>query len=63
MNDSLPTDLKFVPKVFVIGLPKTGKTTLAKLIEKKLKVVRISIADVLKSVITRSEGKLTGEAK
>jgi len=38
-------------------------TTLAKLLEKKLKLVRINISDVLKSVLTRSEGVLAREAR
>lgn len=38
-------------------------TTLAKLLEEKLKIVRVSIADVLKSVLARPEGKLAAEAK
>jgi hypothetical protein len=30
----LPVDLQFVPRIFVLGLPKTGKTTLADMIQK-----------------------------
>jgi len=38
-------------------------TTLAKLLEEKLKIVRVSISDVLKSVLERPEGQLACEAK
>jgi adenylate kinase family enzyme len=46
----------------VIGLPKTGKTTLCKKIEEHLKVVRVSMADVLKESLDRPEGKIASEA-
>jgi len=45
-----------------MGLPKTGKTTLAEMIEKCLNVVRVSISDVLKQVLNRCEGKIAKEA-
>lgn len=61
-NESAPHDLNFVPKIFVCGLPKTGKTTLAEMIAKCLNVVRINISDVLKSVLTRAEGKVAKQA-
>ncbi len=58
-NKGVPHDLNFVPKIFIIGLPKTGKTTLAGMIAKCLNIVRINIADVLKQVLERSEGKIS----
>jgi len=50
-NSSHPHDLDFIPRVFVIGLPKAGKTTLAEMIEKDLNVIKISISDVLATAL------------
>jgi len=62
VNSSHPYDLDFIPRVFVIGLPKAGKTTLAEMIEKDLNVVRISISDVLATALERPEGLIAREA-
>lgn len=51
-----------MPKIFICGLPKTGKTTLADMIAKCLNVVKINISDVLKAVLERAEGKIAKEA-
>ena len=57
-NESVNHDLNFVPKVFVVGLPKCGKTVLSGMIEKSLKVVKVSMTDVLKNALERPEGKI-----
>ena len=62
VNKAVNHDLNFVPKVFVIGLPKTGKTVLAEMIEKGLDIVKISMSDVLKAVLDRPEGLVAREA-
>lgn len=62
VNRSVNHDLNFVPKVFVVGLPKTGKTVLSKMIEESLKIVRVNMSDVLKAVLLRPEGKIAREA-
>jgi len=36
-----------VPKIFVIGKLKSGKTSMAKVLEEKLGVVRIKVKQVL----------------
>jgi adenylate kinase family enzyme len=61
-NLSHPHDLDFIPKVFIIGLPKAGKTTLAEMIGRDLGVVKISIADVLATALERPEGLIAREA-
>jgi len=61
-NTAFPHDLYFVPRIFVIGLPKTGKTTLCNKIQEHLNVVRVSMADVLKESLDRPEGLIAREA-
>ncbi len=51
-----------MPKIFIIGKPKTGKTTLADMLASGLDVVKINIADVLKGFLERPEGLISGEA-
>ena len=55
-------DLNFVPRIFLLGLPKTGKTVLSGMIQKSLRTVRIAISDVLKSCLERPEGKVAKAA-
>jgi len=42
-NQAIPKDVKFTPILFIIGKPKTGKTTLAKNIRDKYGFKIISI--------------------
>ncbi len=46
-NQSIPNDIKIVPTVAVIGLPKTGKTTLAESLNKRLGLVRLSLQNIV----------------
>ena len=57
-----PKDLKLMPKIFIIGKPKTGKTTLADMLASGLDVVKIDIAEVLRSFLERPEGLISQEA-
>ena len=46
-NIVAPSDVKVIPTVAVIGLPKTGKTTLAANICKRLGLVHIQIQSMI----------------
>ncbi|EGR31735.1 hypothetical protein IMG5_103090 [Ichthyophthirius multifiliis] len=46
-NNCFPKDVNIKPIVFVIGKPKTGKSTLSKIIEEQLGIVRIKLSSVL----------------
>ena len=46
-----PKDISVKAIVFVIGSPKTGKSTLAKLIESKLGLVRIKLSTIIEEYV------------
>ena len=46
-NIVAPSDVKVIPTVSIIGLPKTGKTTLAANISKRLGLVHIQIQTMI----------------
>jgi len=47
-NQTVPLDVSYIPKIFMIGIGKTGKSSICKLIEEKMKIVRIKISHLLK---------------
>ena len=47
-HESVPSDISYLPSIFVIGMGKTGKTALAKEIQKKLNLVHIKVAHVIR---------------
>lgn len=51
-NRAIPRDVVVTPRVFIIGKPKTGKGSLAKLISKKLGLVVIKIKKVIEEFAT-----------
>jgi adenylate/nucleoside-diphosphate kinase len=51
------------PIVFVIGKTKTGKTTIAKLLAEKLKLVRIKVSFLLEDFIRFKLDPLSQKAK
>lgn len=46
-----PADVVIKPAVFVIGNPKTGKSTLAKAIAAKLSLVRVKLSSIIEEYI------------
>ena len=52
-NIVAPSDVAIVPSVAVIGLPKTGKTTLAENLSKKLGLVRLDIQEIVEGFFTQ----------
>jgi len=42
-NNPIPHDVKVVPSVAVIGLAKTGKTTLVDAVSKKIGLVKLTV--------------------
>lgn len=46
-NESVPTDIKIVPTISVIGETKTGKTTLAESLHKKMGLIKLSIQNIV----------------
>lgn len=47
INSSVPDEIKIVPSVSVIGMPKTGKTTLVESLSKKLGLVKLSLENIV----------------
>jgi len=60
---SVPTDVHIRPIVFVIGKVKTGKTTIAKLLTEKLKLVRLKVSYLLEEFIKYQLDPLAMKAK
>ena len=46
-NEAVPKDVKFVPIIFVIGKPKSGKSTLAVNLKEKYGFKIIAIEDII----------------
>ncbi len=44
----MPTDIRYLPRIFVIGMGKTGKTALAREIQRKLNLVHVKVAHVIR---------------
>lgn len=47
VNRAIPKDVLVTPRIFIIGKPKSGKGSLAKLISKKLGLVTIKIKKII----------------
>lgn len=52
IKDSFPPDFNPRPVVFIIGNAQTGKSALAKLVEKQMGLVRIKISHILADFLT-----------
>ena len=46
-NSAVPNDIKIVPSAAVIGLPKTGKTTLSTSLSKRLGMIKLSLQSIV----------------
>lgn len=53
---AVPTDLIIKPAVSVLGLPKSGKTTLCQTIADKTGCVYLKMEEIIESHITRDAG-------
>ena len=60
---SIPNDVHIRPIVFVIGKIKSGKTTIAKLLSDKLKLVRIKVSNLLEDFIKYKLDPMSVKAK
>jgi len=45
--ETIPTDVKVIPSISVVGLTKTGKTTLVESINKRLGLVVINVQNLI----------------
>lgn len=57
----IPVDLNYRPTIFLVGKPKCGVSSLAKVIEKNLGVVRVKISKILED-LKENYSKLSYEA-
>jgi deoxyadenosine/deoxycytidine kinase len=46
-NQSIPNDVRILPSVAIIGLTKTGKTSLTEIVNKKLGLVNLSLENII----------------
>lgn len=46
-NSAVPNDIKIIPSAAVVGLPKTGKTTLSTSLSKRLGMVKLSLQSIV----------------
>lgn len=60
---SVPTDVLIKPIIFVMGKPKSGKSTIAKLLSAKLNLVRVKVSHLIEEFITHQEDPLAMAAK
>eukprot|EP00825_Cyclidium_porcatum_P011085 TRINITY_DN1566_c0_g1_i6.p1 TRINITY_DN1566_c0_g1~~TRINITY_DN1566_c0_g1_i6.p1 ORF type:complete len:1401 (+),score=376.97 TRINITY_DN1566_c0_g1_i6:144-4346(+) len=63
IKESFPPDFNPRPQVFIIGNSQTGKSALAKLLEKQMNLVRIKISHILSEFLTDHICPLTQQAK
>lgn len=45
--ESIPLDIQIKPKIIVLGVPKSGKTELCKILSAKLKVVHLKMSKII----------------
>jgi len=58
----VPNDVSFVPKVFLVGKSKTGKSILAKDLEARLGLVRLKLSTILEIFVKEHRCLLTDQA-
>jgi ABC-type proline/glycine betaine transport system ATPase subunit len=46
-KESIPLDISVKPKLIVLGLPKSGKSTLCKTLSKKIGVIHLKISKII----------------
>lgn len=56
-NQSVPDDIKIVPSASVMGMPKTGKTTLADSLSKRLGLVKLSLQNIVEEFCIEHKDK------
>lgn len=47
----MPLDVDYNPRVFVVGLGKTGKTSLCQLLSKKLGLVHLKVSHLIRDFV------------
>lgn len=52
-TETIPLDINYRPKLMVIGLPKSGKSTLCETLRDKLGVVHLRIPDIIDMFIEK----------
>eukprot|EP00828_Plagiopyla_frontata_P023696 TRINITY_DN3029_c0_g1_i10.p1 TRINITY_DN3029_c0_g1~~TRINITY_DN3029_c0_g1_i10.p1 ORF type:complete len:1472 (-),score=263.93 TRINITY_DN3029_c0_g1_i10:1139-5554(-) len=48
--ETMPLDISYAPRIFIIGLPKSGKSSVAKMLSQNLKVVHIKLSHLFRSL-------------
>lgn len=61
-NPEIPLDINYKPTIFLIGRPKSGVSSLAKVVEKNLGLVRVKISKILEELKENNCSKLGYEA-
>lgn len=56
-NPPVPDDIKIVPSAAVMGMPKTGKTTLAESLNKKIGLVKLSLQNIVEEFCVEHRDK------
>jgi adenylate kinase family enzyme len=51
--ESVPNDILVKPRVIVVGLPKSGKSDLCRILNQKIGVVHLQFEDIIEDYITR----------
>lgn len=49
--ETVPRDIDYNPIVFVIGMSKTGKTSLCQVLNKKMNLVHIKISHLIRDFV------------
>ncbi len=55
--ETIPLDINIKPKVFVIGLPKSGKSAVCKMLVQKIGVVHLKISKIIQGFMDQDSSQ------
>ena len=55
--ETVPLDINYKPRIFVLGLPKSGKSDLCKMLSQKIGVVHLKMTHVIQSFMDQDSAQ------